>query len=229
MPRVIPSILVDSPAVFHERLALCTGHTDVVHIDVCDGSFVPRTSWADPAILASWTEPRPRLELHLMVDRPDLVLESWSAVRDVARVIVHAEAATFDSARIVAACKQLNAELFIGWRLLTNPAPYAAIIAPMSPAGHLVMGIENIGFSGQRMHLPELATLMTQVRTAFPQSQRFIIDGGVHETNTEHLVALGADELVMASEIFSAADPVGTLERLNQNMMSLSSGGGVDG
>ncbi len=229
MPRVIPSILVDSPAVFHERLTLCTGHTDAVHIDICDGSFVPRTSWADPAILATWDQPHPRLELHLMVDKPDLVLESWTSAHNVARVIVHAEAAAFDADRIVAAAKRLNASLYIGWRLLTNPAPFAPTITPMDPYGHLLMGIENIGFSGQRMALPELAALMTRVRTTFPDSQRFIVDGGVHENNAEHLVALGFEDLVMASEIFASPDPAATIDRLNQNMMSLSIGGGVLG
>lgn len=229
MPRVIPSILVDSPAVFHERLTLCTGHSDTVHIDVCDGSFVPRTSWADPAILATWTEERPGLELHLMVNNPDLVLESWTEAHHVARIIVHAEATHFDASRIVAAAARLNAELFIGWKLLTNPTAFASTIAPMQPQGHLLMGIENIGFSGQHIALPELASLLSLVRSTFPDSQRYIVDGGVHENNAEHLVALGFEDLVMASEIFASSDPAGTLARLNQNMMSLSIGGGVEG
>ena len=89
MQKIIPAILTADPADLKEKLEMLKGHTNWVHIDIMDGSFVPgRTTNLFELGEASRFF---NLEINLMVEEPFKYFEDCSSI-GAKRVVFHAEA-----------------------------------------------------------------------------------------------------------------------------------------
>ena len=88
MDKIVPAILTSNVEDLKEKLEVLNGLTDLVHIDIMDGKFVPNTSieikeLAELQFAFS-------LSIHLMVESPEKYFGDCNKV-GAKQVIVHAE------------------------------------------------------------------------------------------------------------------------------------------
>ncbi|MBF8280489.1 MAG: ribulose-phosphate 3-epimerase [Candidatus Magasanikbacteria bacterium] len=195
MPQLIPAILVHDAVTFAKRLHAVEAFVDLVQIDVLNNTFIERTSWADPAVIAK-IETKIGFELHLMTAEPEVVAAQWKKVSNVRRVIFHLEA-TDDPARVI------QAILKLGWKV-------GIAINPETPLGALELYLDRVevvlflgvhpGESG-RVFLPET---IERLREFSSRAKRPLvgIDGGVNHETIPALKAAGAELFYAGSEIF---------------------------
>lgn len=80
MIKVAPSILAADPMKLGEDIRLMVdAGCDLLHVDIMDAHFVPNLSFS-PAITAAIHSrfPELKLDVHLMMDNPELYLESFA-------------------------------------------------------------------------------------------------------------------------------------------------------
>jgi ribulose-phosphate 3-epimerase len=180
-----------------------------VHLDVADGGFTNGyTTWRNPAELKAWrADSHLSFEVHLMLNEPELAIESWMDA-GVARIIVHLEAATSIDT-ISAICAGRNVELWLALSPQT-PAekafPYLGVVQ-----GCQVLAVEP-GKAGQAM-LPGTLDKVSAIRKAFPNLP-IEVDGGITAATVASCKAAGATQVVAGSAIFSAPDPVAAYREL---------------
>lgn len=73
-----------------EKVAAAGAFSEWVHLDIADGAFTFGKSWNEPGELRSIVSPL-KYEVHLMVERPEAVLDDWLAA-GAKRIIFHLEA-----------------------------------------------------------------------------------------------------------------------------------------
>lgn len=182
-----------------------------IHIDVADGGFTSGyETWRNPEDLKKLErDPDLKIEVHLMLNEPELALESWLAA-GVNRIIVHLETTTaLDT--LVNMCAERGAEVW----LALAPQTRAESAFPYLP---LVKGCQvlavNPGLAGQAM-LPGTLEKVRAIRTAFPNLP-IEVDGGITAATVPQCTAAGATQVVAGSAIFNAADQVAAYRDLLQ-------------
>src|SRR3989344_3726667 len=87
MIEIIPSINVSDFKELKKQIKKVEPYAKWAHLDVSDGVFTKHVSWHDPKELVGF-KTKLKLEVHLMVDRPERELVEW-LIKPVNRVIFH--------------------------------------------------------------------------------------------------------------------------------------------
>ncbi len=175
-----------------------------VHLDITDGKFSPAVNWGNPEGLQSLVVSRKssvKVELHLMVEEPEKVLDSWLKTGLVKRVIMHLEAMS-DPVFIVQKCKEYGAEPMLAIkpkteveRLFAHKDDFRAFqILAVTP-----------GWAGQKFDeqmLAKIHWLREKISNAIIE-----IDGGVNLEVARKCYDAGASILVSTSYIQKSPDP----------------------
>ncbi|MCC6934774.1 MAG: hypothetical protein IT406_03765 [Candidatus Yanofskybacteria bacterium] len=208
MVDIIPAILTESETELI-RLVRIFERAGVsrVHLDVCDGVFVPTRTIKGYEELAR-LETSVKFDVHLMVARPELACANWCASVRADRFFVHVEAVQ-DFAILAGHAHECGKTL-------------GAAINPETPLARLdaVVGHTNIiqfmtvhpGQQG-RTFVPEALERMRQFHATHPDIV-LSADGGVTPQTAPSCVAAGASLLVSGSYIVRAADPARALAEL---------------
>lgn len=179
---------------------------DWVHIDVSDGEFTEHVSWGDPEELAS-VGTRLNTGIHLMVNQPEEVLESWLQVH-VDRVVVHVQAVR-DMHYFLDMCKKYDVQAVLS----VDPSqPVDALFPYVGALDYFQILRVTPGPSGQKPD-PDSIVKIRALRERAPTA-KIIVDGGVSEENAVDLVSAGADVLVSGHFIFGSPDPARAHHRL---------------
>jgi ribulose-phosphate 3-epimerase len=218
--EIIPAILPKDFAELSDKIELIKGFTKTVQIDVCDGQFVPNATWPyrkkddnfdrilrEEEGLPGWEQLN--YEFDLMVNRPENVVEEWVRV-GATRIIIHAEA----KGDIAAALVKLGGIVDIGFAFnIETPLDLLELHRERIQFVQC-MGIDHIGYQHQPFDEKVLGKIK-EVRLKYP-GMPISVDGGVSLETAPHLIAAGADRLVVGSAIFNDENPLDALQKFKR-------------
>lgn len=181
-----------------------------LHCDIADGTFTFNKTWNNPTEWANLRAPY-QLEVHLMVEHPELHIESWISA-GARRCIVHVETITDDSlAKILEACSTRG----VGVALSSNPETTVDRLAPYLKRFSMFQILTvHPGLAGQSF-LPLMVEKLKWLRREYPNAI-IEVDGGMNAQTARTVKDAGADLIVSANYIFSAGDPKVAYEILKQ-------------
>ncbi|MBI4281139.1 hypothetical protein HY628_03000 [Candidatus Uhrbacteria bacterium] len=219
MSEIIPAILVSDVLQFKRKIDALEGRVEEVQIDLMDGLFVPQTSLADPSVIRAFST-KLGYELHLMVDDPASVIEAWSVIPNVRRVIPHAEI----SQPLAPLIDQIHG---LGWQagLALNPeTPWQTIDDLIPELDTVLVMTVPPGKSGQS--LAEAAVehhLLSKISELHRCHPGLIIsaDGGVNAETIPLLAEAGVTRFTMGSAIWQSSDPLAALKEFQNQLNRL--------
>lgn len=230
MAEIIPAILPEDYIDLKEKLAIVGGHTALVHIDATDATLTRHASWPYARAGEEWDEitkeeagfpywEEMNFEAHLMVNDPARAYEDWIRA-GAERVIVHYEA--FGSheecsdflTTFAEHFENGNEHLKVEVGLAANfETPIEKILDHVLECDFIhLMSISELGAQGEAFE-EGIFDKIKELRSSYPETI-LAIDGGVDIENAVRLAEAGADRLVVGSAIFSADNPLETLEDL---------------
>ncbi|HPP31538.1 MAG TPA: ribulose-phosphate 3-epimerase [Soehngenia sp.] len=204
MTRIAPSILsADFLNLKQEILDIQLGGADLIHLDVMDGNFVPNITFGMPIIKSIKKISSIPLDVHLMIDKPERYIDDFiDAGADI--LTIHAEATTHLHRTI-----QLIKSRGIKAGVSLNPAtPLDILEYIMDELDMILIMSVNPGFGGQSFIKAverKIETLKNRISSDY-SSILIEVDGGIKLDNAKHIAELGADILVIGSDIFSYND-----------------------
>ena len=210
--RIAPSILAaDFGNIQKEVEMLNASQADYIHVDIMDGIFVPNISFGIPVTEAIHRHAEKPLDVHLMIQKPDLYLEAFrNAGAEI--LTVHYEACPHLH-RTLQAIKRLGAKAGVA----INPHTPVEFLSDVIEELDLVCVMSvNPGFGGQRFIENTYSKVLRikELLTSKGSKALIEIDGGVNLQNAPLLLQAGADILVAGSFVFTSSDPLATIADL---------------
>lgn len=201
--KISPSVLTADFLELKENLKkLEAAGTDMLHLDVMDGIFVPNISFGLPVIKSIKKHTSLPLDVHLMIDRPHRYIKQFCEVSDW--LGFHYEAGS----DVVETLKEIRNN---GCRscLTIKPCTQPEEIFPFLPLCDmvLVMSVEP-GFGGQKF-MPEALGKLEALKAQAKRQSLYLeleVDGGINAETAPLAVKAGASVLVAGNYIFSAED-----------------------
>ena len=214
MKRIAPSILsADFTRLGEEVRAVEAAGADYIHIDVMDGHFVPNLTMGPLVIEAVRKVTCLPLDVHLMVDNPDLYIEDYvKAGSDL--VGVHVEVVPHLH-RTIQRIKELGAMATVTLNPATPPETLEYILPDIDMI--LVMSV-NPGFGGQKFissSLEKIRRLRTLIDSRGLQVD-LEVDGGINLGTIEEVAKAGADVFVAGSAIFGKKEYAKTIRQFKE-------------
>lgn len=230
MAEIIPAILPAEYEDLRGRLSVIAGHAPLAHIDVCDGTLAPESTWPYTGPSEEWQRilheeqgfpywEEMNFEAHLMVADPEAIYGDWIRA-GAERVIVHYEAFRDDAA--VSSFLTGVAEHFAGDNghlkvevglALDLDTPIAKILDHVLESDFIhLMSIPRIGSQGESFD-EAVFDKIRELRSSYPETI-IAVDGGVSLENARALVEAGVERLCVGSAIWQAEDPLEALEDL---------------
>lgn len=177
---------------------------DALHLDIMDGHFVPNLSFGSDVVAMAHRVTRLPLNVHLMMERPDLYVDRFIDA-GAATVLIHVEAAC-PVVEVLAAIRRRG--IYCGVTL--KPATPAVTVLPLLELVDevLVMTVEP-GYGGQAFMadmLPKLAVIRRAAQTLGLNKLTLMVDGGIDAATAARCAAQGANAFVAGSSLFRLAD-----------------------
>jgi len=199
-PAILPSLLMcDFGDLRTEINRLEAAGTEVLHLDVMDGHFVPNLTYGMPIVAGLRKHTGMPLDVHLMISDPlKYAKEFVDAGADL--LTFHVEAV----ADPAAVAKQI-ASLGVGVGVAINPSTSMERLGDCLDHCDLalVMSVEA-GFGGQAFN-PNAIERLRELRARYP-NLLLEIDGGINGQTISLARAAGCDLFVVGSAIFRHSD-----------------------
>ena len=216
---IAPSILsADFLRLEQEIKAVADAGADMFHVDVMDGHFVPNITIGPMIVQAARKATALPLDVHLMISNPAAFVDSFAdAGADIITVHTEADNHLF---RTIDAIKSRGKKAGVS----LNPS------TPLAAVEHLIRAIDlllimtvNPGFGGQS-YIAAMDEKIRAARAMIVKSGRQVdleVDGGVKAGNARHVVELGANILVMGTEIFHAQNYQEKMREVREQLKGL--------
>ncbi len=198
--RIAPSILAaDFGRLAEEVRAVEEAGADWIHVDVMDGHFVPNLTIGPVVVEAVRAATQLPLDVHLMIEAPELSLESYVAA-GADTVGVHVETCPHLH-RTLAQIREAGARASV----VLNPATPAELIEPvLGDLDQVLVMTVNPGFGGQKFIEGGLDKI-ARIRRWIDERDLAIdleVDGGIGPGTASRVVEAGANVLVAGTAIF---------------------------
>jgi ribulose-phosphate 3-epimerase len=218
---IAPSILsADFLRLEQEIKAVQEAGADMFHIDVMDGHFVPNITIGPMIVEAVRRATASPLDVHLMISNPAAFVDSF-ADAGADTVTVHAEADNH-LFRTIDAIKSRGKKAGVS---LNPSTPLSAVEHLISEIDLLLIMTVNPGFGGQS-YIAAMDEKIRAARAMIAKSGRQIdleVDGGIKASNARHAVELGANVLVMGTEIFHAKNYAEKIRQVREEIKGAGS------
>ena len=217
-PLVAASILsADFGRIAEECRDVLARGADILHVDVMDGHFVPNlTMGADMVKGLRRHFPDTYLDVHLMVERPDLFLDMF-AQAGADNFSFHLEVSQ-PARRDGVSPRQLIQRIHslgMDAGMVINPPTAPDGLEPFLPDLDMVLMMSvNPGRSGQKF-LGDVLAKATWLKQRIGPATRLEIDGGINLDTAPLAAAAGCDVLVTASALFGAGDRTAVIRGLH--------------
>jgi len=214
--RISPSILSADFANLEAELATISS-SDMIHVDVMDGHFVPNLTIGLPVVKRIFEVTKVPLDVHLMIEDPD----TWAAkyAQFAHSVTFHFEAAN-DPGATISSIVKAGAVPAMAIKPATSFEEVEHLLRDLRML--LVMTVEP-GFGGQS--LIEMTLDKVSKARAFADAQgldlSIQVDGGVSSSNISRIAAAGADTFVAGTAVFEAFDRNLRIEELRALAITL--------
>jgi ribulose-phosphate 3-epimerase len=207
--RIAPSILSADFANLETELASISS-SDLIHVDVMDGHFVPNMTLGLPIVKRLHEVSKVPLDVHLMIDNPELWAGQYASY--ASSVTFHFEAAN-DPAEVISRIREAGAKPAMSIKPGTSFETVSDLVRHLDML--LVMTVEP-GFGGQAL-IESTISKVSQASTFARENALDLslqVDGGVTADNIATLATAGADTFVAGTAIFKADDRNGEIDRL---------------
>ena len=207
--KISPSILASDYANLESELQRIAA-SDMIHVDVMDGHFVPNISIGAPVVAAIKKVCSVPFDVHLMISHPlDYAEDFAKAGADL--ICFHVESDS-DVAATIAKIRSLGKEAALAVKPGT---PIDAVVPYLDQlAMVLVMTVEP-GFGGQSF----MADMMPKIEKlrALGYTGDIEVDGGVNAETIKTAAKAGANVFVAGSAVFKSENPAETIALLKRN------------
>ncbi len=202
--KLAPSILAADFWALGEAIEAVARHSDMIHVDVMDGRFVPNITMGNVVIEAIKRHSDLFVDCHLMAVEPSAQFESLAA-SGADSITFHFEASTDPETDL----ERLK-EIGVGASIAISPPTADEVLSPLLHLADMVVVMSvNPGFAGQKF-IPSALGKIERLRSRREElSLEFEIevDGGIGPENIEAAAQAGATVFVSASSIFGSRDP----------------------
>ena len=203
MVRIAPSILSADFAALAKAIDVVAPQTDMLHVDVMDGHFVPNLTIGPPVVASIRKHTDLYLDCHLMMTNPGDYLEAFRKA-GANGCSVHVEVGGTDA--LIEQMRSLG--LDVG--LAVNPdVPFETFEPFLDKIDLLLLMTVFPGFGGQKF----MADVVPKIRQAAEAiaarglDVAIQVDGGIDTTTAPIVCEAGASVLVAGSAIFNKDDP----------------------
>lgn len=171
---------------------------ELLHIDVMDGQFVPNIQLGTDLVKQIKSKTNIPIDYHLMVEKPEIVLNYFDAISEGDYVSIHYES-TYHVQRVLTQIKNKGAKAL----LALNPAtPLCALDHVLEDIdGVLIMSV-NPGYAGQKLIpqcIKKIAGLKEMLIKNGRESVEIEVDGNVSFENAKLMSDAGANIFVSGS------------------------------
>ncbi|MBI4975087.1 ribulose-phosphate 3-epimerase [Candidatus Peregrinibacteria bacterium] len=203
--KIAPSILSVDFGKLNQEIAEVEKYSDIVHVDVMDGHFVPNITIGAPVV--KWIKTKLFIDVHLMIEHPEKFVKDFVAA-GADRIIVHAEACK-NLKSVLNVIKKSGVECGVSIKPKTSVSEVASVLSLVDEV--LVMTVEP-GFGGQKF-MPKMVHKISALRK-MGFKKDITVDGGINDETGAICVKAGANVLVAGNYIFGAKDRVGMIKKL---------------
>lgn len=212
---VAPSILSADFGRINAEIKGIEGASDLIHVDVMDGHFVPNITFG-PGQIAHMRSKKP-FDVHLMIEHPERYVERFAeavkravGARNYAKsfLVVHEEVLD-KPAGVLAMIKKMGMRAGIA----INPATPWEVVIPVLPLVDMVLCMTvQPGFGGQKF----ISSVLQKVRKLRAMKPKLLIevDGGINDKTAKLCIKAGANVLVAGNYVFASRNRVRALKLL---------------
>ncbi len=196
---------------------------DMLHIDVMDGNFVPNITIGPPIIECLRKNTRLFLDVHLMIKKPDRLLDSF--IESGADLInVHAEECPHLD-RTLNYIKQAGKKAAVA----LNPSTSLCLIENVLGLVDMVLIMTvNPGFGGQEFiydmvyKIRKLKAMIEDYRRYSSNVKKCVdiqVDGGINIDTAPIVARAGGDVLVMGTAIYQSDNPAEYIKKVRDKIL----------
>ena len=207
--KISPSILASDYANLESELTRIN-RSDLIHIDVMDGHFVPNITIGAPVVKALKRVCDIPFDVHLMISNPiDYAEDFANAGADI--ICFHTECDS-DIEKTIDKILSLGKKAALAVKPNTDIETVLPYLSKLSMV--LVMTVEP-GFGGQSF-MAEVMPKIEKIRE-INKDIDIEVDGGINEETIKIAAKAGANVFVAGSAVFKAETPNNMIEKLRKN------------
>lgn len=209
--KISPSMLSADFANLEKDLKRCEeAGSDLIHLDVMDGHFVPNITIGAPVIKAMKKVSNVPFDVHLMISEPLKYIKDFAdAGADIITFHVESDSDVNETIDKIIECGCKPALSVKPNTPIDAVYPYVDKLAMV-----LVMTVEP-GFGGQSF-MADMMPKIEKLRADYPNLD-IQVDGGVNTETVKTCAKAGANIFVAGSAVFSSDDMAKTIMELKEN------------